>query len=303
MQIAILGCGTMGRALGAGLASSAHARRLDFTLFDRVPAAAAAMAERTAGRVAPTLADAVADADVVLLCVKPNDVAGLLAGIANHRARNASRGLPVRRQVLISIAAGVTLADIERYFVANAADDGGLSVIRAMPNTACAAGYGMTVLAYGAGVTADEVACTREMFERTGRVLELDERHFAAVTALSASGPAFIYLVLEALVDGGLRCGLPRRHALDLAAQMARGAASLVLDSGAHPAVLRDEVTTPGGCTVEGLAALEEGAVRSTIARAVEVTARRASQLGAPSAGTVAATEVGAASANGAAAR
>jgi pyrroline-5-carboxylate reductase len=276
MQITIFGCGTMGRAIAMGIAGAGHRSDMHLVLMDRTPALADALAEHAGGRVASAVDDALDGADVLLVCVKPADTPELFSHIARARAGLTVEDGSRRRQLLVSIAAGVSTAAIEETFHSDSA----LAVVRAMPNTACAIGRGMTVLARGTAATADDLALAHALFERTGRVLELEERHFDAVTALSASGPAFLYLIIESLVDGGVRCGMPRRHALELATHMTLGAAALIIDSGKHPAVLRDEVTTPGGCTAVGLAALEDGGVRSTVARAVEVTEQRARVLG-----------------------
>lgn len=276
MQIAIFGCGTMGRAIALGSARVKGADAIEFVFIDRTPSRATELAERVGGRIARSVGDALRDANVLILCVKPADMPELLSGIARERARLVDHDRPRPHQLLVSIAAGVPLATIEEAFCR----DPEIAVVRAMPNTPCAIGCGMTVFACGATATADDTERVRTLFGRLGRVLELEERHFDAVTALSASGPAFLYLIVEALVDGGVRCGMARQHALELAAQMALGAAALINDSGKHPAVLRDDVTTPGGCTASGLAVLEHGRVRSTVARAVEVTERRARALG-----------------------
>ncbi len=276
MQITILGCGTMGRAIATGLSGARERSDVRLVLIDRTPAFADALAEHVAGRVVRSVEDALDGADVLVVCVKPADAPALLADIALARARLPDDGRSRRRQVLVSIAAGVPTAAIEETLHSDPA----LAVVRAMPNTACEIGRGMTVLAGGTTASADDLALAHLLFERIGRVLELEERLFDTVTALSASGPAFLYLIIESLVDGGVRCGMPRRHALELATHMTLGAAALIVDSGKHPAVLRDEVTTPGGCTAVGLAALEDGGVRSTVARAVEMTEQRARVLG-----------------------
>jgi pyrroline-5-carboxylate reductase len=149
-----------------------------------------------------------------------------------------------------------------------------------MPNTPCAIRKGTTVLSPGRRATEEHLQAARAFFEPLGGVLELDEGHLDAVTGLSASGPAFLFLILEALAEGGVQCGLPRGVALELAARMAQGAAAMVLETGRHPAALKDEVTTPAGCTIAGLLALEDGRIRSVLARAVERAAQVASRRG-----------------------
>lgn len=265
-RLAILGFGTMGQALAAGLVTTgAH------------PADYLHAVDRHRGAGAPALAlgvafgteaaEAARRSDLVLLCVKPKELAGLLAGL------HASGALD-HRPLVVSIAAGVGLATLE------AAVPEGTPVIRAMPNTPCAVRQGMTVLAPGKAATEAHLAQARRCFEPLGRVLELEEHHMDAVTGLSASGPAFIFVILEALAEGGVQCGLPRAVALELAAQMTLGAATMVLQTGQHPAALKDQVTTPAGCTIAGLLALEDGRIRSVVARGIERAAQVAAGLG-----------------------
>ncbi len=149
-----------------------------------------------------------------------------------------------------------------------------------MPNTPCLIGKGMTVLSKGSHATDGDVALATEIFEPLGRVLELEEKHMDTVTGLSASGPAFLYIIIEALADGGVMRGLPRSVATTLVAQMTLGAAEMVLTTGRHPAALKDDVTTPAGCTIAGILALEDGRIRSVLARGVETAAKVAGELG-----------------------
>ena len=202
-------------------------------------------------------------ADIVLLAVKPQVMEGVCETI---------RGSVSNETLIISILAGVPNAAIERFFP-------GGPVIRAMPNTPCAVGSGMTVLCRGAGAGDDDVALAERLFDTVGRTVVMDERHMNAVTGLSASGPAYIYVILESLAEAGVKLGLPRETATLLAAQTAKGAAEQVLATGAHPALLKDEVTTPAGCTIDGLLELEEGKLRVTLIKAVVKAAERAKEL------------------------
>ncbi len=149
-----------------------------------------------------------------------------------------------------------------------------------MPNTPCLIGEGMTALAPSAEATEADLELARGIFGVVGRVVVLDEKHMDAVTGLSGSGPAFACVILEALADGGVMMGLPRAVAVELAAQTVQGAARLVLETGEHPAALKDRVTTPAGCTIAGLFKMEEGRIRSTLARTVQEATRVASGLG-----------------------
>jgi len=173
----------------------------------------------------------------------------------------------------VSIVASATLAFIERHL------QGGVPVVRAMPNTPSLVGAGMTVVCAGTHAGESDLARARALFEAVGRVMTLDEKHMDAVTALSASGPAFLYVVLESLTEGGVKVGLPRHVATELAAQTALGAARMVLETGEHPALLKDAVTTPAGCTIDGLLRLEEGGLRVTLIKAVVEATRRAGEL------------------------
>jgi pyrroline-5-carboxylate reductase len=175
--------------------------------------------------------------------------------------------------VLISVLASLHTDAIEGWLGSRAA------VVRAMPNTPSLVGAGMTALCGGRHADGAALALARRLFEPLGRTIILDEKHFDAVTGLSASGPAFVYLVIEALADGGVKVGLPRSVATELAAQTCLGAGKMVLETGYHPALLKDEVTTPAGCTVDGLLQLEEGGLRVTLIKAVVEATRRAGEL------------------------
>ena len=178
-----------------------------------------------------------------------------------------------RGQLVLSVAASVPTAFIEKRLTP------GVAVVRAMPNTPCVVGHGMTVLSAGRHARAGHVEAARRIFAPLGLCLTLDEKHMDAVTALSASGPAYLYVVIESLAEGGVKVGLPREVATTLVAQMVLGSAAMVLRSGEHPATLKDAVTTPAGCTIDGLLALEEGGLRVALIRAVVRATRRAGEL------------------------
>jgi pyrroline-5-carboxylate reductase len=207
---------------------------------------------------------AVHGADVVLLAVKPAQVAEVLQEIQAELKAGS---------VLVSIAASVPTKFIEQHLA------GEVAVVRAMPNTPCAIGYGMTGIARGSHASAAHVEMAKAMFEAVGRVVVLDEKHMDAVTGLSASGAAFVYILLESLAEGGVKVGLPRDVATLLAAQTMQGAARTVLETGDHPALLKDAVTTPAGCTIDGIMELEDGKVRVTLIKAVVKATERAKEL------------------------
>lgn len=266
-RIAVLGLGTMGRALARGLldAGSVAPERLRGTVLHAERAA-----ELQAELPFPVGTDNLAaarEADIVLVCVKPHHVEALVADLA-------ARGGLARNPLLVSIAAGVATARIAL------AADCEIPIVRAMPNTPCLVREGMSVVSPGPRAGERELALAEALLRPLGRVLRLDEEHMNAVTGLSASGPAFVYVIIEALSEGGVMVGLPRRVATELAAQTVLGAARMVLETGRHPASLKDEVTTPAGCTISALLALEDGRLRSVLARGVEEAARTAASLG-----------------------
>jgi pyrroline-5-carboxylate reductase len=179
-------------------------------------------------------------------------------------------------QLIISVAASVPNSLIEKTL------DAPVAVVRAMPNTPSLLGAGMTALAKGRYAEACHVETATEMFNVVGRTVVVDEKHMDAVTGLSASGPAYIYIIIESLAEAGVKVGLPRDIATLLAAQTTMGAARVVLETGDHPALLKDAVTTPAGCTVDGIMELEEGKLRVTLIKAVVKAAQRAKELAFP---------------------
>jgi pyrroline-5-carboxylate reductase len=207
---------------------------------------------------------AVRGADLVLVCLKPQQVKGFLHDVKKNLAKNA---------LIISAAASVTTALIERELGRAA------RVVRAMPNTPCLIRQGMIAIAKGKHATDDDVKIAQAIFGSMGRTVVVDEKHMDAITGLSASGPAYVYLIIESLAEGGVKLGLPRELSTELSAQTLLGASSLVLHTGEHPAKLKDMVTTPAGCTIDGLLELEEGGLRVTLIKAVVRAAERARQL------------------------
>ncbi|KAF5387140.1 hypothetical protein D9615_001898 [Tricholomella constricta] len=220
--------------------------------------------------VADQNVQSVEQADVVLLCCKPQIAQMILEEPGMKEALGG--------KLLISILAGVTMRQLSGWVLPST------KVIRAMPNTPCKIREGMTVVSTlpPSPDAEKDHAIILKIFSSIGRCRFLDEKHFDACTALSGSGPAFACIFMEAMADGGVMMGLPRAEALELAAQTLQGAARMVLQGGTHPAQLKDAVTTPGGCTIAGLLAMEDGRVRSTIARAIQVATDHASQLGQP---------------------
>ena len=208
----------------------------------------------------------VEEADVILLGVKPFQIPDLVAEISPALTTD---------KLLVSFAASVKTSAIEQA----AGID--VPVIRAMPNTPSMLGAGISALCRGRYVTESHMAVATRIFETVGRTVIVDEKHMDAVTGLSASGPAFIYIILESLAEAGVKVGLPRDIATLLAAQTTYGAARMVLETGYHPALLKDAVTTPAGCTIDGILELEEGGLRVTLIKAVMRASQRAKELAA----------------------
>ncbi|HET7379651.1 MAG TPA: pyrroline-5-carboxylate reductase [Gaiellales bacterium] len=264
--IAILGAGTMGQAILGGLVTAGHPRRR-LAATTRTRAAAQSLTRALGIRVGIDNLVAASGADIVVLALKPMTVAPVCSALAEGKAL-------ARGALVISIAAGVKIEALSAILGSH------VPVVRAMPNTPCAIGKGLTVLSPGARASESHLALARKLFAPLGRVLELEEKHMDTVTGLSASGPAFVFVIIEALADGGVARGLPRPVAIEMAAQMVFGAAAMVLESGRHPAALKDDVTTPAGCTIAGILTLEDGRIRSVLSRAVEVASVRAGELG-----------------------
>ena len=213
---------------------------------------------------------AVKGADIILLTVKPQTVAEVLQEIAPEIGA---------KTLLVSVAASVPTDYLEEQLAAASAPKRKVAIVRAMPNTPAAIGCGMTAICRGAHATSSHLEIARSMFEAVGRTIVLDEKHMDAVTGLSASGPAFAYIILESLAEGGVKVGLPRDVATLLAAQTMKGSAGVVLETGDHPALLKDAVTTPAGCTIDGILELEEGKLRVTLIKAVVKATSRAGEL------------------------
>lgn len=273
-SLCVIGCGTMGEAIVGGLVRAGWLPSANIIVTARRQSVAAELNERLGVAATTDNLAAARAAEVVLVCVKPQRFAELFE---SDDMRGALAG-----KLVISIAAGITLDKLAKWLPDSA-------VIRAMPNTPAQIGQGMTVLCRfdtrkapsPANVASDEqVALTHKIFESVGRCLEVESKLMDAVTSLNGSGPAFVYVMLEAMADGGVMMGLPRDVALTIAAQVFRGAAAMVLDTDLHPAALKDQVTTPAGCTIAGVLMMEDGKIRSVLARTIQEAAKVAGSLG-----------------------
>ncbi|HEX4121954.1 MAG TPA: pyrroline-5-carboxylate reductase [Verrucomicrobiae bacterium] len=265
LTIGFLGSGMMATALAKGIISAGLVKARDICASDPSAAARNAFAKETGARASDLNLDVVEFARVLVLAVKPGNVAALLEEIKPDIAPG---------HLLISIAAGVPIAKLE----------GGLGegarVVRVMPNTPALVGASASAYAMGKTATADDGALTEKLFSAVGVVFQLKETLLDAVTGLSGSGPAYVYLMIEALSDGGVASGLPRDVATKLAAQTVYGSAKMVLETGQHPAALKDMVTSPGGTTVEGLHELEKGKLRGVLMSAVRAASEKSRKLG-----------------------
>ena len=263
-KVAFLGAGKMGGILLQALLKkgllSAESTRATVAHEER----AKDLAAKLKVAVGTNNVEAAKGADIILIAVKPQVVQDVVAEISPYITP---------KQVIVSVAASVSTSLIEKGLAPN------VPVIRAMPNTPCAQGVGMTAICKGKHASADHVALTSKMFDVVGRTVVVDEKHMDAVTGLSASGPAYIYIILESLAEAGVKVGLPRDIATLLAAQTTLGAAQVVLETGDHPALLKDAVTTPAGCTIDAIMELEEGKLRVTLIKAVVKAAQRAKEL------------------------
>jgi pyrroline-5-carboxylate reductase len=266
VSIAVLGAGKMG-----GILLQAFLKENLFAA-DKIYATvghaerALALSTQCGVDVSTNNVEAARKADLILIGVKPFQVPDLIAEI---------KPALTPAKLLVSFAASVKTRAIEE------AAGMEIAVVRAMPNTPSALGAGAAALCRGRFVKDDQMALAERLFATVGRTVLVDEKHMDAVTGLSGSGPAYLYIIIEALAEAGVKVGLPRDIATQLAAQTAYGAAKMVLETGYHPALLKDAVTTPAGCTIDGILELEEGGLRVTLIKAVMRATERARQLAA----------------------
>jgi pyrroline-5-carboxylate reductase len=265
--LGFIGSGTMGEALMRGVLRSEKLPPAQMIAADRFKTTIDAILHKHGVRGTTDALVVAREAAVVVVAVKPQQMKDVL-DTDDMRAALAGK-------LLISVAAGVRLGQLAAWLPKAA-------IIRTMPNTPALIGEGMTAIARGPNVTDAHVAIALDLFGSCGKCVEIHESNMDVVTALNGSGPAFAYLIIEALADGAVMMGLRRDAAFAMAAQMVQGAARMVLETGLHPAALKDQVTTPGGSTIAGLLTLEDGRIRSVLARAVEEATKVAAALGQP---------------------
>ena len=262
--IAVVGAGHMAGALIGGMVRSKLLPAKSIVAARRSPNALAELQKKWGVRTSTDNKKAVAGADIVILAVKPQMAKKVMEELA---------GTIRRDQLVISVMAGITTSAISKALRAECA------VVRAMPNTPCLVDAGATAIAAGARAGDEDLARAEAVFKSVGLSVTLPESALDAVTGLSGSGPVYIYMVIEAMIDGGVKMGIPRAVAAKLAAQTVYGAAKLVLETGKHPAILKDEVTTPGGTAICAIHVLESKGLRSLLIDGIEAATKRSQEL------------------------
>ncbi|HUC84137.1 MAG TPA: pyrroline-5-carboxylate reductase [Candidatus Acidoferrales bacterium] len=265
LKIGFLGAGKMANALAKGLLNAGLVKKNQLFAADPVAAARGHFMSETGAKTFAANLEVARAAHVLVLATKPAQVPAALAEIS---------GVFGQDHLLISIAAGVTLAKLESALPSRA------RVVRVMPNTPALVGAGAAGFALGKNATPADGELAQELLSAVGLAVPVKEALLDAVTGLSGSGPAYVYQFIEALSDGGVAAGLPREVATRLAAQTVLGAAKMVLETGQHPGALKDQVTSPGGTTIEGVHELEKGALRAAVMSAVRAAADKSKRLG-----------------------
>lgn len=262
-KIAIIGMGKMGEAIAQGLMQSSLSSQYRIVGTTKSEDSAREVRSRLKMECTTNNVSAINEADLIFLAVKP------------HQAEKILEENPLQKnQLLVSICAAVTTEQLSSWC------GGKASIIRTMPNTPCLIKSGVTAICKGPRCTDEQLKTVEKIFGELGEVTVLEESLFDGVTGLSGCGPAYVYLMIEALSEAGVKVGISRKQATLLAAQTMMGAAKMVLERGEHPAALKDEVTTPAGCTVDGLMALEEGKLRVTLIKAVLAATNRSKRMG-----------------------
>ncbi len=263
-RVAVVGAGNMGEVLTCALIEKCGVPPDRITVSDISTERLELFESRYSTKTTTDNLEAVREADLVILAVKPQ----VMEPVLREMAHEAPSGL------IISVAAGVALSTIEEIL------GGQCRIIRVMPNTPALVGEGASAISPGKNTDDEDLELARAIFDSLGLTVVVDERLMDAVTGLSGSGPAYCFIIVEALTDAGVKMGLPRETALKLAAQTMLGSAALCLRDGRTPSQLKDMVTSPGGTTIEGIKALEKGGIRATIMDAVEASALRSKAMG-----------------------
>lgn len=265
MKIGFIGCGKMASAIVRGIVHAGVVAGENIIVSDPASTAANELAHELGISVAKDNSEVCLGAETIILCVKPNDAIDALRALQSELAG----------KLLISIVSGLTISTLQ------AAAGSGVRIVRVMPNTPALIQKGASAYSAGPEITEVDTASVEKLLGAVGYVCRVKENLLDAVTGLSGSGPAYVYLAIEALADGGVLMGLPRELSLRLAAQTVAGSAEMVLQTGQHPAVLRDMVASPGGTTIAAIEVLEAKGARSAFIAAVRTAAERAFELGA----------------------
>jgi pyrroline-5-carboxylate reductase len=261
MTVAIIGAGVMGETLLSGLIRGGR-DVADLVVGEKRPERAAELADRYGVRVVSNIE--AASAETVVLVVKPQDMTDVLAEISGHLKPG---------QLVVSLAAGITTALIEKHI------PDGVAVVRVMPNTPALVDEGMAAISPGSHCDEEHLAVAEGLLATTGRVVRVPEKQQDAVTAISGSGPAYLFFVVEAMIEAGVHLGLPRTTATELVVQTVVGSAKLLRETGTHPTVLREQVTSPGGTTAAAIRELEDHKVRAAFITAMEAARNRSRAL------------------------
>lgn len=263
-KVGIIGLGRMGRCMVKGLVDTQTLKNTDIFFTTKHKETAWLIEQELGIKGCHSNNELIEKSDIIVIAVKPQNIAEVLDEVG----KNLSKG-----KTVVSIVASVPTSLIESKI------SKGVAILRAMPNTPAFVGAGMIAWCSGANALEKDWQRVETLFQPLGKVARVDEKHMDAVTGLSGCGPAYLYVVLESLTDAGIKVGLPRDLATQLAGQTVLGAARMLLDTGRHPAALKDEVTTPAGCTIDGLLELEEGKLRVTLIKAVVQATKRAKAL------------------------
>ncbi len=263
MKIGFIGCGNMGSALASAVCKK---KTTKVYISDPNAEKTSAFSKATGAEISSNT-EIAEGCDFIFLAIKPNMFETVLSPIADAFSKNKS-------SVVVTMAAGLKIEKLEGIIGKEH------KIVRIMPNTPCAVGAGMILYCANKNVSNSEKASFTDILSGAGRLDEVPENLIDAGSAVSGSGPAFVYMFIEALADGGVKCGLPRDKALLYAIETVKGSAKIALETGKHPGVLKDEVCSPGGSTIEGVRALEDGAFRGTAIDAVVATFEKAKTLG-----------------------
>jgi len=266
-RIGFIGTGHMARALARGLLKTQSVTKEQIFGHDINPDAAKKFVDQTGGTAKGSIKDLVASSDVVFLAVKPQQMGEVLRSLSSLRALGSN-------PLWITVAPGIPA----RTYLKELGNTARL--VRVMPNTPCLVGEGASGFCVSEGVKQDDVKLATDLLATVGIVIQVPERYLDAVAGLSGSGPAYVYMMIEAMADGGVKMGLTRELAIQLATQTVRGAAKMVQDTGDHPGLLKDKVCSPRGTTISAVHALEKAGFRAAVIDAVEASALRSHEMG-----------------------